>query len=125
MLLLDKNTENIIIVTCNEAVTVTDPYYQIIFTNEQTGEQETLDITDESQYPERYNAFTVNVSETYVTSGSVDLDYGFYRYEIKFGSISDPAFAMTRCEIGRAYVRRPEDSTTNADPVKEYIVYKK
>jgi len=125
MLLLEKDTENTVIVTCSEAVTVDDPYYEITFTNQQTGNTESLTLTEESQHTDRYNAFTITLSEDYVTSGSVNLDYGFHVYEIKFGSISDNTFPLTRCELGRAYVVRPSDTEYDADPTHVVIVYKK
>lgn len=57
------DTSAILIVTLTEKVTITNPYYLFVFTHVLTKAVVSFiksEAQDESDYPERYNQFTIN-----------------------------------------------------------------
>jgi hypothetical protein len=79
-----KYKQNTIVVTLTENSTVTNPYYLFQFTNQTSNVDYYFIATDESNYKERYNEFTVTERDTPNTlNGQVELgDEGFYNYTI-------------------------------------------
>ena len=80
ILLTDNNTEGSIVVTLNEKKSLTDPYYLFVFEHVSTNQNFSFVLnssSDVSIYPERYNEFTIDVSEQFEQANS-----GFYNYYI-------------------------------------------
>jgi hypothetical protein len=86
----EKYKQNTIVVTLTENSTVTNPYYLFQFTNQTSNVDYFFIATDESNYKERYNEFTVTERDTPNTlNGQVELgDEGFYNYTIYQTSLS-------------------------------------
>lgn len=78
-------------VTLTENSTATNPYYLFQFTNQTSNVDYYFIATDESNYKERYNEFTVTERDTPNTlNGQVELgDEGFYNYTIYQTSLSN------------------------------------
>lgn len=91
MIRFEKYKQNTIVVTLTENSTATNPYYLFQFTNQTSNVDYYFIATDESNYKERYNEFTVTERDTPNTlNGQVELgDEGFYNYTIYQTSLSN------------------------------------
>lgn len=83
MLQFDQdNTAAELILTLTEFVTIPTPYYLFVFTNVTTKDQVKLvkaEIDDESQYPQRYNKFTINAAVVFANQLSGEWHYKVYQ----------------------------------------------
>jgi len=102
MLQLTKGqTQEQIIVTLNELVTLTTPYFLFVFTQVTTRQVVTLiksSDDDASDYPERYNQFEINTQALF---GSMQAGEWIYRvYEQESDTNTDPA-GLNEVENGK------------------------
>lgn len=83
MLQFDQdNTAAELILTLTEFVTIHAPYYLFVFTNVTTKDVVTMiksEADDESDYPNRYNKFTINASTVFVGQQSGEWHYKVYQ----------------------------------------------
>ena len=91
MLKLTKDTtNNNIILTLTEKVTLSPVYFLFEFINDMTSTKYYFVCADGSSYPERYNSFTIVEGVDAPTNGKIILgDEGFYSYNIYEQSLSD------------------------------------
>lgn len=85
MQIINKNSNNYLIFTLSEKVTLTNPYYLFSFKHQVEMNPINFIAFDTSLYKERYNKFliTETTGTTTLTSGIVSLaETGFYEYAI-------------------------------------------
>lgn len=85
MQVINKNSNNEWTLTLNELATLTNPYYLFKVTSEfQNITKCFIAAADQSEYPDRYNKFTITESSTEVlTSGTVEFNpTGQWTYEV-------------------------------------------
>lgn len=85
MQIINKNSNNYLIFTLSEKVTLTNPYYLFSFKHQVEMNPINFIAFDSSLYKERYNKFliTETTGTTTLTSGIVSLaETGFYEYAI-------------------------------------------
>lgn len=86
MQVITKETNNTLVFTLSEKVTLTAPYYFLFSLKGQTEmERKNFIVEDTSDYPNRYNKFLITETSgaENLTSGVINLsDAGFYEYEI-------------------------------------------
>lgn len=86
MLHLNKDqTNEIVILTLTEMQTLTNPYYLFVFTQVTTKQsvsfiKSSLD-DDESEYPERYNQFSINTSQLFGNMQAGEWHYVVYEQD--------------------------------------------
>jgi len=110
MLVIAKNTNTNLIVTLQEKVTLTNPYYLFVFTSDVSQEKVIFLQSNISTHTDRYDKFLI--TETSGTpnysSGTIEfLPLGSWTYEIfeqASSSNLDPALTGNRLEIGQAKV---------------------
>jgi len=84
MITINKGQTNEVSVTLNEKITITNPSFVFVFTNDTTGTTKTFTATDTSLTPVRFNRFSIieNVTED-VYNGTISLtNQGFWSYSI-------------------------------------------
>lgn len=83
MLQFDQdNTAAELILTLTEFVTIHTPYYLFVFTSVTTKDVVTMikaEIDDESEYPNRYNKFTIDASVAFAGQQSGEWHYKVYQ----------------------------------------------
>lgn len=83
MLQFDQdNTAAELILTLTEFVTIHTPYYLFVFSNVTTKDVVTMikaEIDDESEYPQRYNKFTIDASVVFDGQQSGEWHYKVYQ----------------------------------------------
>ena len=100
-------TSEIIIVTLTEAVTLLEPYYLFVFTHVTTKNIITFIKSiddDESDYPERFNQFTIDTSVVFNSQPPGEWHYTIYEQESN--SNTDPVGAAGILEYGKMYLLR-------------------
>lgn len=129
MILINKNTENAVVLTLSEKTTLDPVYYLFEVINDTTNDVKCFLCTDISANKLRYNEFiiTENVNED-LLNGTVSLFLsGYYKYSIYEQSSStnlDPTLATNLVEVGKLRVVANE---TNIDTYSgnqtNYVVY--
>lgn len=105
-----NDTAVAIILTLTELVTLSAPNFLFFFTHVTTKDQVVfikLDSEDESEYPQRYNQFTINPSELFAGKNSGEWHYAVYEQES--ASNLDPALAGAPVEYGKMILDRSVD----------------
>lgn len=108
MLQFDQdNTAAELILTLTEFVTIHTPYYLFVFTNVITKNQVKFikaEIDDESNYPNRYNKFTINAADVFENQLSGEWHYKVYQQSSSTNT--DPAAAEGVLEYGKMILNR-------------------
>lgn len=85
MLLINKNSNNTLILTLTEKITLTTPVYLFRFINDIEKTEVSFIAADLSEYTRRYNQFLITETSgvNTLTSGVITLSpLGFWRYEV-------------------------------------------
>ncbi len=118
-------TEAVMILTLTELVTIGSPSYLFVFTNVTTKDIIGFVLTeedDQSEYPERYNKFTINASEVFADKPMGEWHYRIY--EQYSGSNLDPELAVGILEEGKLMLgRAAEFEYTQYDSATSYKAY--
>lgn len=131
MLYINKNTDNTLIVTLQEKVTLTSPYYLFVFTSDVTQEKVIFLQSDISEFPERYNEFLITeTSGTQIpSSGTIEfLPIGSWTYKIYEQSSSSnliEANAGNLLETGQAKVLGTNESYDTHQQSNTYIIHER
>jgi len=110
MLLINKNTNNTLIVTITEKVSISNPYFLFVFTSDATNEKVIFLQENISQHTDRYDEFVITERSTNLdyTSGIIEfLPIGSWTYEIFEQASStnlDRTLTGARLEVGKAKV---------------------
>jgi hypothetical protein len=119
------NTAAVMILTLTELVSLTTPYYLFVFTHVTTKDQVKFikaEIDDESDYPQRYNQFTINAATVFTGKQPGEWHYKVYE---QAGAVNlDPALSGAVLEYGKLYLDRAVDfAYTQYDSATSYKVY--
>jgi hypothetical protein len=101
------DTATVMILTLTELVTVPTPYYLFEFTHVATNDRIAFvkaEIDDESEYPARYNKFTINASEVFEDMPVGEWHYKVYEQESAVNT--DPEAAGGVLENGKLILDR-------------------
>jgi CRISPR/Cas system CMR subunit Cmr4 (Cas7 group RAMP superfamily) len=101
------DTQAVMILTLTELVTIPAPYYLFVFTHVTTKEVVAFvkaEVDDESEYPQRYNQFTINVSAVF--AGKQIGEWHYKIYEQSNASNLDPDNAAGLLEEGKLLLDR-------------------
>lgn len=101
------DTAAVMILTLTEKVTLTAPYYLFVFTHVTTKDQVKFikaEIDDESEYPDRYNQFTINAAAVF--DGEQPGEWHYKVYEQESAVNLDPALAGIILEEGKLILDR-------------------
>lgn len=113
------------ILTLTEFVTLVAPYYLFVFTHVTTKDQVKFikaEIDDESEYPQRFNKFTINAATVFADKQPGEWHYKVY--EQASSSNIDPALSGGILEYGKLYLDRAVDfSFTQYNGATSYKVY--
>jgi hypothetical protein len=85
MLVINKNTNNTLIVTLQEKVTLTTPYYLFVFTNDTTNEEVVFLQSNTSTHTDRYDQFLITERSTSLNASSGIIEFlpvGSWTYRI-------------------------------------------
>lgn len=83
MIIINKAQTNDVILTLEEKRTLDSPTFLFRFTNDQLKTSKIFIAADLSEYVRRYNKFSIEeTSSEDLTDGKVELEEGFYVYEI-------------------------------------------
>lgn len=108
MLQFDQdNTAAEMILTLTEFVTINTPNYLFVFTNVTTKDQVKFikaEIDDESQYPQRYNKFTINAATVFQNQPSGEWHYKVYQQSSSTNT--DPDASEGVLEYGKLILNR-------------------
>lgn len=110
MLVINKNTNNTLIVTLQEKVTLSNPYYLFVFTNDATDISVVFLQSNTSTQKERYDQFLITERSTSLNASSGIIEFlplGSWTYEIYEQSSSsnlNPVNAGALLETGKAKV---------------------
>lgn len=106
VIVITKNTANIVVVTLEEKRTITNAKYLFKFVRDEAISDIAYCIpTDTSLYPERYNKFSITDTPTPAPlSGQVNLNSGFYHYYVyeQVSSTNLDPTGLTLVEQGKA-----------------------
>lgn len=121
MILINKGTTNLVVVTLNEKTNRPHPYYLVEFINKQTHQSVTCISEDKSSYPDRYNSLEIiEITDADALLAEVELNpAGFWDYRIYTQDSATnllPANADEMVETGIAYVVGPADTTYTYTP---------
>ena len=112
------------ILTLTENVTINDPYYLFVFTHVTTKEKvkfTKFESQDESNYPTRYNQFTIDASVIF--TGKPVGEWHYKVYEASTNS-TDEATAGTVLEYGKLMLdREVEFSYSQYNESQTFKVY--
>ncbi len=112
MILIEKATTNVVILTLSERTTIENAYYLFTFTNSSTKEVKSFIGLENSVNPIRANEFEIEENATEDLENSVvSLDLGFWTYSIQEQASStnlDTALSGAVVEIGKVYVYEDE-----------------
>ena len=106
MLIVAKNTNNTLIVTLTEKVTLASPYYLFAFTSDVSQLTKYFISADISIHTDRYNEFLITETSgtEILTSGTITLNptgqWTYRIYEQTSSTNLDPTLATTLLEIG-------------------------
>lgn len=131
MVLINKNSNNTMVLTLTENSTLTNPFYLFNFVSDVTNESVNFIATDLSNYTDRYNKFLITeTSGTQIlTSGTIELNpAGSWTYKV-YEQTSDtnlnPLLSTntTPLEVGIIKVKGNETVyNTNSDIDNTFIV---
>ena len=132
MLLINKNSNNTMILTLTEKSTLVSPYYLFKFTNDLTRESVSFISADLSSYTDRYNKFLVTETSGTVnlTSGVINLSpTGYWKYSVYEQTSStnlNSNLSTGLVESGKVKVVGTDTTHSVYNPViKKYIGYGK
>lgn len=97
----------VLILTLTELVSIATPYYLFVFTHVTTKEQVRFvksEVDDESDYPARYNQFTINAASIF--SGKQPGEWHYEVYEQTSSTNTDPALSGSLLEEGKLLIDR-------------------
>ena len=128
MILINKNTENVTILTLSEKTTLTDVVYLFEVTHDVTNDVKYFIAPDSSTNKERYNKITIteNVTED-LLNGTVYLpnlgSYSYNIYEQTSTTNLDPS-GLNLIDLGKLKVTEAEvvNATYNGNQTN-YIIY--
>lgn len=126
MLQFDQdNTAAELILTLTEFVTIHTPYYLFVFTNVTTKDQVKFikaEIDDESEYPNRYNKFTINAAVVF--NGQLSGEWHYKVYQQSSPTNTDPDAAEGALEYGKLLLNRAtEFSYTMYEQAQTFKAY--
>lgn len=128
MLVINKDTTNNLIVTLQEKVTLTNPYYLFVFTNDIQLNTVAFIQSNTSTHTERYDKFVLTETsgaQNYY-NGTVELlplgSWTYRVYEQTSSTNLDPALAYGLLEVGQAKVVGTNE--TYSKYVSQDITYK-
>lgn len=126
MLQFDQdNTAAELILTLTEFVTIPTPNYLFVFTNVTTKDQVKFikaEIDDESEYPQRYNKFTINAATVF--NGQLSGEWHYKVYQQSSATNTDPESAEGVLEYGKLILNRaPQFSYTMYEQAQTYKAY--
>lgn len=108
MLQFDQdNTATELILTLTEFVTINTPYYLFVFINVTTKDQVKFikaEIDDESEYPQRYNKFTINAADVF--NGQLSGEWHYKVYQQSSATNTDPDATEGTLEYGKLILNR-------------------
>jgi hypothetical protein len=124
MLLINKGTNNLVILTLTETTERPYPNYLFEFINRQTNESATCIAADNSEYHDRYNSFEiVEITSADPLLSEVELNpEGFWDYKVYAQDSPTnltPANADELVETGLAYVVGTADTTYTYTPTTD------
>jgi hypothetical protein len=85
MININKNSQNVVVLTLTEKTTLTNPNYLFSFENGNTREVTNFISTDLSQFKSRYNEFLISETGTTfvnLTASTINIKPGMYSYTI-------------------------------------------
>lgn len=104
------DTTAAMILTLTEFVTLPAPYYLFVFTHVETKEVVAFvkaEADDESDYPQRYNKFTINAATVFANKQPGEWHYKVYEQASAVNL--DPALSGGILEYGKLYLDRAVD----------------
>lgn len=114
-----------LILTLTEFVTIHTPYYLFVFTNVTTKDQVKFikaEIDDESNYPNRYNKFTINVAVVF--DGQQSGEWHYIVYQQSSPTNTNPDAAEGVLEYGKLILNRAtEFSYTMYEQAQTFKAY--
>ena len=115
MITITRGTINTIVLTLTEKLSIGNPTFLFVFSNDQTRQAYSCIAADQSEYPYRYNEFLITeIASPDPLTGEVSLpspgDYHYAVYQQTSTSNLDPALAEGLLETGKLIVL-----TTNID----------
>ena len=120
-----SDTSAELIVTLTEYVTINDPYFLFVFKHVLTNDEVKFiksEAADESNYPERFNQFTINPSVVFPDKHPGEWHYKVY--EQASSTNINPASAGNLLEQGKLMTVRPvEFEFTKYDQPTTYKTY--
>jgi hypothetical protein len=120
-----NNTAATMILTLTEFVTLTPPYYLFVFTHVTTKDVVVFvkaEADDESDYPQRFNQFTINAATVFANKQPGEWHYKVYEQASAVNI--DPAASGNILEYGKLYLDRATDfSYTQYDSATTYKTY--
>ena len=128
MQIINKGTNNTLVFTLSEKVTLSNPYYLFSFKHQVELNPVNFIVADTSVYPNRYNKFliTETTGTVNLTSGIVSLaETGFYEYTIYEQTSSsnlNPSLADNILEIGMVKVLSTQPVYTAYDNEPKTII---
>jgi hypothetical protein len=116
MIVVTKGVQKDIYVTLNESITLSNPYFLLVFTNISTKDILTFVVNsadDKSSYPERVNQFELNIDSF------DDVKTGQWRYDIyeQLSSTNHNPTGLNLLETGKMLLK---DSNEVTDYVAGY-----
>ena|SRR5690348_17129793 len=119
------DTAAMIVLTLTELVTVNTPYYLFVFTHVTTKDQVAFvkaEADDESEYPDRYNQFTIDASNVF--DGKPVGEWHYKVHEQESAINTDPAAAGAVLEFGKMILdRSAEFGFTKYETTTSFKVY--
>ena len=119
------NTAAVMILTLTEFVTLLTPYYLFVFTNVTTKDVVAFvkaEIDDESNYPQRYNQFTIDAATVFDNQQPGEWHYKVYEQASSINT--DPELTGALLEEGKLILdRTTEFAYTQYDSSTSYKVY--
>jgi hypothetical protein len=120
-----NDTAAVMILTLTELVILSAPYYLFVFTHVTTKAVVAFvksEADDESDYPERYNQFTINAATVFVNQQPGEWHYKVYEQASAINI--DPVQSGAVLEHGKLYLdRTTEFSYTQYDTATSYKTY--
>lgn len=119
------DTAAVMILTLTELVTLSAPHYLFVFTHVTTKDVVAFvkaEIDNESDYPQRYDQFTINASAVF--AGKQPGEWHYKIYEQASAVNIDPDAAGAILEYGKLYLDRATDfSYTQYNSATTYKTY--
>jgi|SRR6185437_135306 len=130
MITITRGTVNTIVLTLTENISISNPVFLFVFTNDQTRQAYQCIAADQSGFTYRYNEFFISETASPAPfAGGVSLpspgDYHYAVYQQTSTSNLDPTLAERLLETGKMIVLASSSDTNNtydSEP-KTNIVY--